>query len=706
MAWLKDKFPAELSLDALKTEGSEGSAYVLSGADLQMVIPFLGPAFGLSSQAQQAIGESFKFVSHIVIGRYKSPDFMLDKDGLSTESNPQNDDEVFQINPVTGEADVSDGWVSFMCVIPDKASGKTQPFPVTLYTAGTALPKIVALGHAGFSAMHGLATCAIDAFGHGFAFPKSGSLTKEQLQPLLEAAGYGHLLEAFEGLRARDLDNDGIPDSGRDFWNNDPFHSRDTVRQTIVDWFQFVRILRSFDGIKPCKQDLNNDGKTETCGDFDGDGTPDIGTENGHYTAWGISLGGIITGVLAGIEHKLEAAVPQSGGGGLIDIAMRTTQPGVPQMVVLPALGALIVGEPSEAGGTDLKFLVSHFDSLELHSFATVLGILPGDRIRVDNIKTKESKFGLVMQDGSFRVGIAADALLPSEMRAILDLHPEKPDYKPVPVPDNPSLGDPFEVVVFGADGKEKMRINQFGENVEWAGVVYQKGSPLVFIQRGMGKQRQSPDLRKMFMIAQTAVEPGDPANWAPHYFFEPLPHPYDANTPECVNVLDLITVGDTYVPVSSGVSMGRAAGIVDDQAMSLLVEHKVIEGLWKLGRYRTDGTGPHPFDPSFDPSKDGDKSILFDVDNLDENLDGFDAPSPEKPLRITIDTPCGGKAGLRIAYVNKHGSHALTPVEPDRPFDILMYGAHLLSRYMVTGGKEIIDDICLEDQSCDFIAK
>jgi hypothetical protein len=56
----------------------------------------------------------------------------------------------------------------------------------------------------------------------------------------------GPFYDAITQTRARDLNNDGHPDSGGDFWSSYLFHTRDGVRQSILDHIQLVRILRSF----------------------------------------------------------------------------------------------------------------------------------------------------------------------------------------------------------------------------------------------------------------------------------------------------------------------------------------------------------------------------------------------------------------------------------------------------------------------------
>ena len=111
-------------------------------------------------------------------------------------------------------------------------------------------------------------------------------------------------------------------------WTADLFHT-DMVRQSVLETMQFVRILRS---LEPAQAD------------FDGDGMVDIGGANGLLSMWGISLGGVISGVTAGAEPGLDAVSPNAGGAGLVDIAVRSKQAGVPDAVVLPMIGPLIVG--------------------------------------------------------------------------------------------------------------------------------------------------------------------------------------------------------------------------------------------------------------------------------------------------------------------------------------------------------------------------
>jgi len=696
--WLADKFQPDLKMDLLKDEGLDGSLYVLSAEEFLPLTDPLNAVFGLSAPVGGAIKDSYQYVGHVVSGRYTSPHFMADKDGIATEDNPANDDEAFAINAHTGEAVVAPYTVSFICVIPRADRGK-QPFPVVLKTNGTSVPRLGLLAYAGFHARQGLATCSIDAFGHGFDIPPA---LHEVVDAIATTAQVSPLPAALRGTQIRDLDNDGIADSGGDFWSPDPFHSRDTIRQTVVDWMQFVRLLRSF-GKSDGADDLFADGTPDLLGDWDGDGVPDIGTDDGKYSAWGISLGGIVTAVLAGIEPMLSAAVPQSGGGGLTDIAMRSLQPGVPQMVLYGNWGPMALGRPAEEGGTALEFMVPHFNNVDFKRFALVDYIDPGDTIELTNLKTGVTARALVNDDGAFRLGVQADALLPSELRVLADIRPDPAGFDPVPLADTREAGDPLKLCVFEPDGATRGCVDRFQMDAEWVGAIYPKDQPLVAMTRGMGRDRQTPDFRRLLGIAQAVLDAADPATYARHYFKEPLSFPYDTTaTPGC-NVLDVLTVGDANVPVSTGITLARSAGIVDADQMNLMVEHGVVEGNARLARYRTTGEGPGAYDPDFDWGADKDTAILFDIDDLDGDTDGLNAPAPAVPLRATVDSNDGGKSGLRVLYIRAHGSHGVMPPDPSKEFPVEVYGVNMITRYLVTGGTEIVDDKCLADYSCDF---
>ncbi len=131
--------------------------------------------------------------------------------------------------------------------------------------------------YAGNMAQHGLATVGINAMGHGLVLDDDAP--KIAATALLGGACVAPFFDALAASRARDLDDDGVADSGGDFWSSYLFHTRDGVRQSVLDHLQLVRILRSFGagGQMLCQNAKPPAGiapATEPC-DVDGDGKAD-----------------------------------------------------------------------------------------------------------------------------------------------------------------------------------------------------------------------------------------------------------------------------------------------------------------------------------------------------------------------------------------------------------------------------------------------
>ena len=187
-------------------------------------------------------------------------------------------------------------------------------------------------------------------------------------------------------------------------WTSDVFHTRDMVRQSVLETVQMVRILRNMDGTQ-------QDSTGNLLGDVDGDGTVDIGGAKNTVGMWGISLGGILSGVAAGAEPTLNAVSPNAGGGGLVDIAVRSSQQGVPQAVVLPMLGPFVVGclptdgherpitegeaigcfssDLVEPGTLELAFIVTN-NARRRPDSSRVSRVSPGDVLEIRNLNNGE----------------------------------------------------------------------------------------------------------------------------------------------------------------------------------------------------------------------------------------------------------------------------------------------------------------------------
>ena len=94
----------------------------------------------------------------------------------------------------------------------------------------------------------------------------------------------------------------------------------------------------------------------------------------------------------------------------------------------------------------------------------------------------------------------------------------------------------------------------------QFQGIFYPVGSPLFAPQEGLGLTKGSPDLRRLVYLVQTAVDAGDPVNFAPLYLLRP-PRDPDGRPMPPRPIVTFNTVGDPLVPVSTGHTFARAAG-------------------------------------------------------------------------------------------------------------------------------------------------
>jgi hypothetical protein len=212
-------------------------------------------------------------------------------------------------------------------------------------------------------------------------------------------------------------------------------------------------------------------------------------------------------------------------------------------------------------------------------------------------------------------------------------------------------------------------------------------GSPLVAASWGLGLRRGSSALQRVISALAIGIEGADPVVYARRWAEEPFLGPK--------NVLIHLTVGDTTVPEATGISLARAAGIVDFRTVDdrygmtsdqWLVDRGVVHGLEEFGPY----TGA-----------DG-SSVLFDPDDLDDGTDGSGAPS-EAPLRATREFSHGAH-GLRFLYVDPHGTHAYFLPDESKPFNWELYGANQMAQFLATDGADVDDDPCFATRDCPFL--
>jgi hypothetical protein len=498
MAALATKFPPDLEASPAQDPDDDGTPpdrlYNLPNETLAPLISILAPILTYPPEVVTELEKDNAFVSHWVLGKFTTPWFLVDRDGMNPASAyPGDENEAFDVNTKTGAASVGkDQKATFICSVPKETEGHKQPFPVMIYGHGFSGAPFEIFGFAGRLARYGWSLCCMDAPGHGLALPSDDVTDWNALvPPLLEGLYLRTFYESFQGGRIRDLDNDGVRssfDNGGDFWSADISHTRDMVRQAVVDHMQMIKILRSLGGENPplWKADSNNDGvANDLMGDWDGNGVVDMGTAvNPDVPVWGQSMGAFIAQIAVAVDPAVTASTPVSGGGGLIAAGMRSTNPGVPEGVWMPMMGPMVVFTPTADGKVELAWLANHLhreyhaplakgqdrpvDRPHYYPFARVSDILPGDTVVVRNLSNGETRkaFRMPVQGDAntdckedkaclaekancqvdparrntpecakwrgFRVSIPADALSAIEKRRVLGL--KDGDTKAVPV--------------------------------------------------------------------------------------------------------------------------------------------------------------------------------------------------------------------------------------------------------------------------------
>ncbi len=536
-------------------------------------------------------------IDHMVIATFQSP-FLLEGGPKSTDPNA-----AFHLNYGTGEGDETSDTVQVWIVVPKKNAklGFKQPFNVDVYGHGYTGNFIELILYAGNMAEHGLATVGINAMGHGLAFDNAGQ--KTAAAGALGGGCYAPLLDAFLLGRQRDLDHDGVPDSGGDFWSSYLFHTRDGVRQSILDHLQLVRILRAFGTapmmcrndddkaapVKPC--DPDGDGKPAPAGDFDNDGTPDVGGPTATYGTWGESLGGILSGIHGAIDAYVTSAVPTSGGGGLTDIGVRSFQGGVVEAVLLRIWGPLVVTIPASSRKPCSDPTVKDGDhctvcAMDQLSLRWVLpdvngtgeveidclkpGVIANSTVLVRNLDNDEVRCASPDDQQRLRIGLPAtfgDRVLVE----FWDGKHQVTNYKDCILTTGALKKDATgKDLVIGAWGKGPFLSGAtVGDGSatcagttcnKFQGTFFPEGATLTSPGDGYGIIRQSPSLRRFIGLAQAALEPGDPVSFAPFYALKHMTDPFGAVI-EPHALLTLNTIGDMNVPLNSGIAQARAAG-------------------------------------------------------------------------------------------------------------------------------------------------
>ncbi len=606
---LMSAFPPDVSrVEALSNPPKEA---LLEAPQILEMLEALSP-FLWSQEELQTLIPSYEAVDSLVSGRYVSPNLL----------GPGR----FQVDPQTRELQVEGVEVPFWCVLPKKIS--TAPAPVVLFAHDCSQTWAQSLALAGHFAGWGLATCAIDAPNHGLQFSPE---EREQLKLALAERGLEPLWPSLRGIRTRN------PEGELDNLNPigpDPIKARDRLRQTALDWLQFLRILRSFDGQRRWLPGLP--WVKGLVGDFDGDTLVDLGGTRPIYIL-GQGFGGMVATLLGGLSPELERVALISAGGGFTDMGLRSQGFGFTETLLLPAMGPLLLGYPTEEGFTALGFLVAeggeifHQNPLLRRGIPIserLPGLLVGDQVVLENLRSGEHRETFVDGSGAFRIATPADA------------------------------GDPLRLRIYGVGQRLKLELDHFEKAGQFQELSWEEDDPLMAIVSGEGLRRQSPEIRRWMMSIQTLLESGDPINYAAQIALE-------AEKPK--DLLMILSAGDQLIPLSTGQSLARAAGLLPLQeiepgfgrsANQVLIDHGVTLGLAHLGS-------------------------LVDVDDLSEGLNG--APRLEPPLRHQRELG-GATLALRIARLSSDGQHGFELPKPLEPWDGPSYLANLLGQFFSQG--------------------
>ncbi len=724
-------------------------------------------AFDLDDDALDAFERSYESLDHIVSVMLETPYFFEDPDHEDLS-------DAFDVDYVTGRARHTRETITMTMYIPKETPERRQPFSPVVYVHGHGSNMAEVLAYGGLVLQHGYALVTINAQGHGIDLDRAlrtvirNTLGHDCVQGLADALMLG---------RARDLDENGSLDSGADFWTAYVFHTRDAVRQTVIDQVNAFRILRSFDGARRAGArtlrlpngepdapelsfdgDFDRDGTPDLAGDFDADGVPDLGGPSVRYAMAGGSLGGIITALTAGVEPMVTTAVPVVGGGGLSDVATRTENGSVRSAMILRLMGPFVVSARSSGPGDDtscaagdyaIRVRGSQLSRDTRTEIACVSGELlgPDDVMFVRNLTKNEVRCAGATnhEAGRFRVGIGSD----QGDRWSIEIYRDALSRVrfgdctfegAAPAPDRTI--DTWEVDTATPD-------HSCPRCASWGVTKFELGSPLRSPTAGFGRQRQSPALRRLVMLAQIALERGDPVNYVGRVFLDPVTAPDIPVEPRSILVTH--TTGDPNVCIATGFTMARAAGVLpflpadapdflaDFRAPpsfssehpgfaspnDVLLGYHVIEGLARLERH------PVPGAPTF----------LADVDNLSDGLSFFDpngrdtlpeadgglAPvRPDRPLRwsrrsrrmsspgdVEVFRYAAGEptSGVVSPYVEPRGIHGFEAIyDPNSPFDMAVYMFNMVGRYVSTDARDIpyLSDPtghhCLEDSSCSYL--
>ncbi|MBL8682826.1 MAG: hypothetical protein JNK05_26915 [Myxococcales bacterium] len=721
-----------------------GTPYVITRTQFQEIARMLVPALGFGGALADALVASFDWIEYAAVATYDSP-------SLFRERRPGQPDSIQWDLDAAERGSVGSEQVQLWVFVPRTTATARPPFPVAFHPHGYSVGNYEALAYAGFFARQGYASITVNAPSHGFSLSSGQTVAARALfagnclAPLANAALRG---------RARDANGDGTVDSGADFLTAQIFRTRDMVRQTVVDYMQLVRHMRDPAWSRPGPDDHNDDGRPDAPGDFNGDGVVDVGGFRADgtpvdFALWGPSLGGITSSVLGAVDQSFTAVAPVSGGGILTDISSRSMIGAVRGAVLLPTLGPVIAGvraadRPPRNGKTytscgpsaiSMRFIVQDGNEVGELEFRCSPEIDPGDDVRVFNEATLQRRCTRADANRQFFLPVPADRGDPLTIeifrgRAMVDY--DRCDLREGAVRKN----DVRSYLVYEGDCDVGCgHIPDAPESAPARMNALRRGSQLARLTSpgsGVGLRRQTAAARRFMQLAQAALDPGDPVNYAPLYSIRP----WDGRVRP---IFFSTTAGDDIVPISTGITFARAAGLVpfmtqrtdteldeyfmptsvsrnynNRTAEQLLIDNFVGEGIPSFNRF---------------PIPGGRMDAVFDAYDFDEGQQGFGEATLRPPLRMArvVTSSRGaeddleqrwsprmgdGMSAYANAYIVPDGTHVFLPSDPSQPFDIGLYMTNLVARFLATKGTDLpyvtdpMGHRCMATSSCSWLPR
>lgn len=687
MQRLATEYPAEVTkIFALRESmpGSTVNVRIVSGDEFRAaaldLLKQLNGGGPLDAKMQQ-VAEHHKFIDFHVVFQFVAPQFFPRNDA---EGNPLPlYKQMIDVDPVSGAAFTRPETVTVWVTVPKRAPG-AGPAPAVILGHGYTGNKLDPLFYGGFFARYGLASVGMENVSHGVGLDP----TDLQLaRALLAGKGLGNMFDAIAlNDRAFDQNRDGIKDSGADFWTSYILHTREVVKQSALDYMQLVRLIRGFDGAKTWRYDSNRDGKDDLAGDFNGDGVLDIGGGAPIHITGG-SLGGIMSAMMSGLEPQIDVAVPVSGGAGLPDIGVRSIQGGVREAVNLRMLGPLFTTTRNSAGALEAWQVLPNLNDLGRVKLGPVdVELHEGDTAVLTNVTTGENRCARVGPNGLMRAAVSSDENDQWKMSVYTGaLPPKERDGCEVP-----------------ADATPYWTLETFGVDAKFQGLEHKAGDPLIALGDGFGLRRQSPEIRRFMGLAQLAIERGDPVNFVGNAERNRILR-YGTGEEVSTRMVVVNTIGDMNVPVASGVSIARAAGMMDlfsadprygKTTNRVLIDNGVLEGVERTGRFKN-SMG---------------QDVLMDIDHFsalsgDGTQDGFDVPRLNPPMRLVKHSDrVGGMSGVIFPMVVPTGRHGFDTPDPSLPFNLGAVMLNMLGRYLQTDGEELRMESCMESSTCSWV--